>query len=192
MLLTCSNTHKGLHNSCSVLDYFFLKDYYGIYLVKWINTEVFFNCNVNIFTVSNTILYSLRIELETYFFFNIPYLTILNTLKCQKTHFLIRTLLFMPFFPYDLPPGGAFMSNSFHDNMVNNGARDLLFILNIPYLTIFKHTGSVKNTFSHQNITFYAFFSIRPPTRGSCFNFFRHISYIHGRLSVVKDTRKQV
>ena len=47
----------------------FLKDYYGIYLVKWINTEVFFNCNVNIFTVSNTILYSLRIELETYFFF---------------------------------------------------------------------------------------------------------------------------
>ena len=47
----------------------FLKDYYGIYLVKWINIEVFFNCNVNIFTVSNTILYSLRIELETYFFF---------------------------------------------------------------------------------------------------------------------------
>ena len=43
----------------------FMKDYYGIYLVKWINTEVFFNCNVNIFTVSNTILYSLRIELET-------------------------------------------------------------------------------------------------------------------------------
>ena len=47
----------------------FLKDYYCIYLVKWINTEVFFSCNVNIFTVSNTILYSLRIELETYFFF---------------------------------------------------------------------------------------------------------------------------
>ena len=47
----------------------FLKDYYGIYLVKWINTEVFFNCSVNIVTVSNTILYSLRIELETYFFF---------------------------------------------------------------------------------------------------------------------------
>ena len=85
----------------------FLKDYYGIYLVKWINTEVFFNCNVNIFTVSNTILYSLRIELETYFFFNIPYLTILNTLEVSE------------------------------------------------------------NTFSHQNITFYAFFSIRPPTRGS-------------------------
>ena len=62
---------------------------------------------MNIFTVSNTILYSLRIELETYFFFNIPYLTILNTLEVSE------------------------------------------------------------NTFSHQNITFYAFFSIQPPTRGS-------------------------
>ena len=51
--------------------------------------------------------------------------------------------------------------------MVNNGARDLLFFFNIPYLTILNTLEVSENTFSHQNITFYAFFSIRPPTRGS-------------------------
>ena len=70
--------------------------------------------NVNIFAVSNTILHSLRIKLETCFFFNIPYLTILNTLEVSE------------------------------------------------------------NTFSHQNTTFYTFFSIQTPTRGSCFKYFHH------------------
>ena len=63
--------------------------------------------------------------------------------------------------------GELLCQNSFHDNMVNNGARDLLFFFNIPYLTILSTLEVSENTFSHQNITFYAFFSIRPPTRGS-------------------------
>ena len=90
----------------------------------------------------------------------------------------------MPFFPYDLPPGELLCQNSFHDNMVNNGARDLLFFLNIPYLTILNTLEVSKNTFSHQNITFYAFFSIRPPTRGSCFNFFQAHSLLSMRVSL--------
>ena len=68
--------------------------------------------------------------------------------------------------------------------MVNNGARDLLFFFNIPYLTILNTLEVSENTFSHQNITFYAFFSIRPPTRGSCFNFFQAHFLLSMRVSL--------
>ena len=66
-----AHTHKELQQILA--QYWiisFLRDYYCIYIVKWINTEVFMKWNVNIFAVSNTILHSLRIKLETCFFFN--------------------------------------------------------------------------------------------------------------------------
>ena len=111
MLFTCSHTQRTAQILAQYWIISFLRDYYCIYIVKWINTEVFMKWNVNIFAVSNTILHSLRIKLETcFFFFNIPYLTILNTLEVSENTFSHQNTTFYAFFPYELPPGGAVLS----------------------------------------------------------------------------------
>ena len=93
-------------------------------------------------------------ELETYFFFfNIPYLTILSTLEVSENIFSHQNITFYAFFSIRPPTRGSFYVKILFMITWLIMELETYFFFNIPYLTILNTLEVSENTFSHQNIT---------------------------------------